>query len=112
MRIDINIPFVIDPITYKMKIASKIKFMMNIRENTQCSLYDARNIAENIEQLYDKVQPSQSAVYTNILTELRKNIEHSPENLAFLLDVLNFMKITSIQNLVDHGYTPPAVNTN
>ena len=112
MNIDINIPLTIDPITYKMKIADKIKFIMNVRENTQCSLYDARNIAENIEQLFDKVQPSHSAVYTNILTELRKNIEHSPENLAFLLDVLNFMKITSIQNLVDHGYTPPAVNTN
>ena len=112
MNININIPLTTDPITHKMKIESKIKFIMNIRENTQCSLYDARNIAENIEQLFDKVQPSQSAVYTNILTELRKNIEHSPENLAFLLDVLNFMKITSIQNLVDHGYTPPAVNTN
>ena len=111
MNIDINIPLTTDPITHKMKIADKIKFMMNIRENTQCTLYEARNIAENIEQLFDKVQPSQSAVYTNILTELRKSIEHSPENLAFLLDVLNFMKVTSIQNLTDHGYTPPAVGS-
>ena len=111
MRIDINIPFVIDPITYKMKIADKIKFIMNVRENTQCSLTNARNIAENIEQLFENVQPSQSAVYTNILTELRKSIEHTPENLAFLLDVLHFMKNTSLQNLTDHGYTPPAVGS-
>ena len=112
MNININIPFIIDPITYKMKIKDKIKFMMNVRENTQCGLLDARNIAEKIEQLFENVQPSQSAVYTNILTELRKNVEHSPENLAFLIDVLQFMKNTSPKNLVDHGYTPPAVNTN
>lgn len=111
MNININIPLTTDPITHKMKIESKIKFIMNIRENTKCNLQDARNIAEKIEQLFENVQPSQSAVYTNILTELRKSTEHTPENLAFLLDVLNFMKVTSPKNLTDHGYTPPAVGS-
>lgn len=108
---NINIPLSRNVVTHKFVILNKLQFIKDIRSGTQCTLTEAKHIADKIDDMFQELKPAQQTVYSLVLTELIQHQNDSPENLSFLMDVLQFMKTTSPANLKAHNIDVPKMGT-
>jgi hypothetical protein len=90
----INIDFKSDVIVHTLELDNKIGFIKQIREATNCSLRDAKDAAEKISKIITDLKPATNVVRSQIARVLSDHDENNPENLQFLLDVLQFMQTT------------------
>jgi len=111
MLTNINIPLSRNAATHKFVILNKLQFIKDIRSATQCTLTEAKHIADKIDDMFQELQPAQQTVYSLIMNELVKHQDRSAENLSFLMDVLQFIKTTSPDNLKAHGIDVPKMGT-
>ena len=111
---NIIIPLYENPITHQLMLDSKIDFIRNIRNSTNCSLKEAKNAAETIEKIIADLKPEGVvATARNRITQIINNHEdNTPENLQFMLDVLKFMENTSPSNLRAHNIPVGTFNDN
>jgi hypothetical protein len=103
MLTNINIPLSRNVVTHNFVILNKLQFIKDIRSGTQCSLAEAKHIADKIDDMFKELKPAQQTVYSLVMNELVQHQDRSPENLSFLMDVLQFMKTTSPANLRAHN---------
>jgi len=99
----INIDFKSDVIVHTLELDNKIGFIKQIREATNCSLRDAKDAAEKISKIITDLEPATNVVRSRIARVLSDHDENNPENLQFLLDVLQFMQTTKPSNLKAHN---------
>lgn len=103
----INIDFKSDVIVHTLELNNKIGFIKQIREATNCSLRDAKDAAEKISKIITDLEPATNVVRSRIARVLSDHDENNPENLQFLLDVLQFMQTTKPGNLKAHNIAVP-----
>ena len=103
----INIDFKSDVIVHTLELDNKIGFIKQIREATNCSLRDAKDAAEKISKIITDLEPATNVVRSRIARVLSDHDENNPENLQFLLDVLQFMQTTKPSNLKAHNIPVP-----
>ena len=106
----ININFKPKVIAHTLELENKLGFIKQIREATNCSLRDAKDAAEKISKIITDLQPATNVVRSQITRVLSDHDENNPENLQFLLDVLQFMQTTKPSNLKAHNIPVSSFN--
>lgn len=104
---DIVIPLHKSPITHELSLDTKIDFIRNIRNVTNCDLRAAKDAAEAIEKIISNLVPTINTTRNRIAQVMREYEENTPQNLQFLLDVLQFMQTTKPSNLKAHNIPVP-----
>jgi len=90
----------------------RIDLIRNIRDTTNCGLKEAKEAAEAIEKIVSNLTPTINTARSHINKIMDEHAENTPENLQFMLDVLQFMQTTSPNNLRAHDILVGAFKEN
>ena len=102
---EINIQFTENPYTHALMLDSKIEFIKNIKNATNCDMRSAKIAAEEIEGIILGLEPTVMTTRNRIDQILNSHEQNAPGNLQFLLDVLQFMKTNLSANVPRHVAT-------
>jgi len=100
---DIIIPLHKNSITHLLSLDTKLDFIRNIRNATNCDLKAAKEAAEAIEKIILNLVPTINTTRNRIAQVMKEHEANTPENFQFLLDVLQFMQTTKPSNLRAHN---------
>jgi hypothetical protein len=99
----INISFTKNSYDHTLMLNDKLQFVRDIKNATNCDLRSAKETAEKIVEMIMGLKPTVVTTRNNIDRVLNKYSKNTPENLQFLLDVLQFVKTSSQDNLEAHN---------
>lgn len=95
----ITIEFTQNPYTHELILENKVKFIKDIKNATNCDLRYAKENAEKIAQMIIDLKPTVLTARNNVDRILSNYRDNNPENLQFLLSVLQFIKVNEPKNL-------------